>query len=53
MSRIKTITKIIALDLERWQVRLLARLAAENGCGIDEIVNRIVREWIEAGKCLR
>ena len=47
------ITKIIALDLERWQVRLLARLAAENGCEIDELVSRIVHEWIEDRKCLR
>lgn len=53
MSRKKTITKIIALEMERWQIRLLARLAAENGCEIDELVSQIVDEWIEAGKCLR
>lgn len=53
MSRKKTITKIIALDLEMWQVRLLASLAAENKCEINELVSQIVHEWIEAGKCLR
>ena len=50
MSRIKAITKIIAVDLERWQVRLLFRLAAENKCDIDELVAQIVQEWIMAGK---
>ena len=52
MSRKKTITKIIAIDLEKWQVRLLARLAAENGCEIDELVSQIVNEWIEVRTCL-
>ena len=47
------ITKIIAIDLEKWQIRLLARLADENKCDIDELVGQIVHEWIEVKKCLR
>lgn len=52
MNKINAISKPVVLDLELWQIRLLEKLAAENGCGIEEIVNRIVREWIEAKKCL-
>lgn len=47
MSPINAISKPVVLDLELWQIRLLEKLAAENGCGIEEIVDRIVREWIE------
>ena len=50
MSRKKTMTKIVALEMELWQIRLLARLADENKCDIDELVAQIVQEWIMAGK---
>ena len=37
----------------KWQIRLLARLADENKCDIDELVAQIVQEWIMAGKGAR
>ena len=47
MIPINAISTPVVLDLELWQIRLLEKLAAENSCGIEDIVNRIVREWIE------
>lgn len=46
MKSIDAISKPVVLDLELWQIRLLERL--ENGRTIEDIVNRIVREWIES-----
>ena len=47
MRPINAISKPVVLDLELWQIRLLEKLAAENGRTIEELVNQIVREWIE------
>ena len=52
MSTIDAISKPVVLDLELWQIRLLEKLAEENGRTIDELVNQIIREWIEVRKCL-
>ncbi len=48
MSTIDAISKPVVLDLELWQIRLLEKLADENGRTIEDIVNRIIREWIES-----
>lgn len=47
MSRINAISKPVVIDLELWQIKALQELAEENGCGVNELINRIVREWLE------
>lgn len=44
MRRLST---VVVIDLELWQIKALQQLAEENGCRMNELINRIVKEWLE------
>lgn len=40
-------SKVVVIVLEDWQVEALKQLAEENGCVVNELINRVAREWLQ------
>lgn len=43
----ETISKIMVIGLEDWQMRALQELADERKSGIDDLINQVLRERLE------